>query len=166
MVRSTRVVALVALAFAATAPVQAALFTITLTNGTTFESRFRPRDAQYDAQKVVFQDESGNLIALLKSEIDSIESDVGAKGFGHMLDDTTMAFGWAPNDKGESRPDDAIATTEEVETPTEPIYNVNENPAVPLFFSYPGAGDAAAPSTPPAPTPAPAPAAAEPPPGE
>lgn len=165
MIRTTRVVALVALAFAATAPLQAALFTITLTNGTSFESRFRPRDAQYDAQKVVFQDETGNLIALAKSEIDSIESDVGAKGFGHMLDDTTMAFGWAPNDKGESRPDDAIATTEESDTPTEPIYNVNENPSVPLFYSFSGGGDAAATSTPPAPTPAPPPAA-EPPPGE
>lgn len=138
MARSTRALVLVMVAMAVSAPLSAALFTVTLTNGTTFSSRYKPLDATWDASKVVLLDEAGNVISLSKSEIDSVESDVDSKGFGHMLDDTTMAFGWAPNDKGESRGDEPIASSDVGSNePTEPIYNVNETPSMPVFYTVP-----------------------------
>jgi hypothetical protein len=160
MARSWRALVLAAVATAVSAPLAAAEFMIHLTNGMTFESRYQPRDADWDAQKVVFIDGTGNIISVLKSDIDRIESDVGAKGYGHMLDDTTMAFGWAPNDKGESDPNAPLASSGEDAAPEEPIYNVNETPALPVFYTVPT--DAVAPQTV-VPAPTPPPAAAEPP---
>lgn len=163
MARTGRALLLAGLALALSAPLSAALFTIHLTNGTTFESRYEPRDAEYDAQKVFFLDGSGNIISLAKSDIQAVDSDVDSKGYGHMLDNTTMAFGWAPNDKGEYNPDEKIATSDnESVTPEEPIYNVNETPALPVFYTVPS--ESVTPQTAvPAPAPAP-PAASEPPP--
>jgi hypothetical protein len=55
-----------------------------------------------------------------------------------MLDDTTMAFGWAPNDAGERRGEAVIATSEEAPTGGEvPVYNINETPSVPMFYTVP-----------------------------
>jgi hypothetical protein len=157
MARLSRALLVATAALAVAAPVSAALYTVTLTNGTTFASRYKPRDAWWDAQKVVLLDEAGNLISLAKSEIESIESDVGAKGFGHMLDDTTMAFGWAPNDRGEVKPNEPIASSTTGPTgPAEPVYEVNETPAIPVFYTVPTG--AIAPQTvvpPPAPPPSP-----------
>ena len=146
MARSTRALVLALLATAAAAPVSAALFVVTLTNGTTFSSRYKPLDADWDAGKIVLLDEAGNLISLSKSEIDGIESDVDSKGFGHMLDDTTMAFGWAPNDRGEIQPGETFASSDTgYGDGQEPIYNVNETPSVPVFYTVPS--DAVAPQT-------------------
>lgn len=159
MVRSGRALVLAAMATALAAPLVAAEFTVYLTNGTTFESRYEPRDAEWDAQKIVLIDGAGNTISLSKGEVDRVESDIGSKGFGHMLDDTTMAFGWAPNDKGEYDPNAEPASSEVESTEAaEPIYNVNESPALPVFYTVPT--DAVAPQTV---VPAPAPPPAEPP---
>lgn len=92
--------ALAALVFVA--PASAIVFAIHLHNGATFETRFEPQDAEYDEGKVVFVDEVGVLIALSKADIDRIESDVQVSGFGHVIDDTTIAVGWAPNDAPEA----------------------------------------------------------------
>jgi hypothetical protein len=162
MVSPRRALVLAGLAVAFSAPLAAVQYTITLTNGTTFESRYKPLDAEYDAQKIFFIDGAGNIVSLAKSDVATIEADTASKGYGHMLDDTAMAFGWAPNDKGEYNPNEAIATSEEAAAPEEPIYNVNETPAQPIFYTVPS--DAVAPQTMvPAPAPAPPPAAEPPP---
>jgi hypothetical protein len=148
---------LVGVATALAAPLAAAEFTVHLTNGTTFESRYQPRDAEWDAQKVTLLDGMGNIISVLKSDIERIESDVDAKGYGHMLDDTTMAFGWAPNDRGEVNPNEKIATSDvESGEAEEPIYNVNENPSMPVVTGgYAPPQGAALPTMVPAPAPPP-----------
>jgi len=157
MARSSRALVLIVVAMAVSAPLSAALFTVTLTNGTTFASRYKPLDAPWDVSKVVLLDEAGDVISLLKSEIDSVESDVDSKGYGHMLDDTTMAFGWAPNDKGEADYDAPIATSDVGSgEPAEPIYNVNESPSMPVFYTVPT--ESITPQTVVAPPPAAAPA--------
>jgi len=157
MARSWRALVLAAVAMALSAPLAAAEFTVYMTNGTTFESRYEPLDAEWDAQKVVFIDGTGNTISVPKSEIERVESDVAAKGFGHMLDDTTMAFGWAPNDKSESDAGREPASSEVAsDEPAEPVFNVNETPSLPVFYTVPT--DAVAPQTvvpAPAPTPPP-----------
>ena len=47
---------------------------------------------------VVLMTEFGNRVALPAAEIDSVAVDSESRGFGHQLNNTTMALGWAPND--------------------------------------------------------------------
>jgi hypothetical protein len=97
----TRVVALPVLllvgAFAAL-PVSAAVYTVTMKNGSTFDSRYQPEEASWDENMVVLLTEFGNRIALPAGEIDSVTVDSESRGFGHQINSTTMALGWAPND--------------------------------------------------------------------
>ncbi len=79
-------------------PVCAQQYTIELKNGSTFLSRYPPEEAPWDATKVVFLSEFGNLISVSTADIASVSSDLEAKGYGRMLNATTMALGWAPND--------------------------------------------------------------------
>lgn len=175
MSRWLRTGSALAVALLGVAPASAAVFVIHLNNGTTFESRFRPLDAEYDANKVVFVDEVGTLIALAKSEISKIESDVERSGFGHVIDNTTIAVGWAPNDAPEegSAQDQARQAAIAAEGRTqgaaaEPIYDVNQSPGTmnwsPVFSSEPAATGVV--MSEPIGGQAPAPPPAEPPPGE
>jgi len=111
MERPVRVLVCALAAVVAAAPLAAAIYTIQLTNGSSFETRYQPEDASYDSGKVVFLDETGLLITLSKSEIESIESDFESKGYGRMIDTTTMELGWAPNDAAEegAAPADPLA---------------------------------------------------------
>lgn len=157
----------VAAALFVAAPASAAIFVIHMNNGTSFETRFRPLDAEYDAGKIVFLDEVGILVAISKSEISSIESDVESRGFGHVIDNTTIAVGWAPNDAPESgSPEDqarqaAIAAEGRTQGPAaEPIFDVENVPAtMQVIPSYTPEGQ-------PFVIPAQPPAATEPPPSE
>ncbi len=157
MARLRYAIAFALAALLASTPLAAVKFTVYLTNGTTFESRYQPKDASWDAEKIVFLDETGNPISLAKSEVERVESDVDAAGFGHMLDNTTMAFGWAPNDLSEEA---GTAARERYATAaaaapasTEPIYNVNQAPVVPLYITTQAQPGSAAAPPPPAPTP-------------
>lgn len=148
MVRTLRSLALTALALAVAVPASATVYTIHLQNGTTFETRYQPEDAPWDANKIVFTNEWGNLMALPRDLIVRIESAVEASGFGHQLDTTTVALGWAPNDA----PADGRAVAERMAAQAtanadagatagdEPIYDVNESPpTLPIYPVYPAA---------------------------
>lgn len=104
-----RALVVAAVATLVTAPLGAAIFVIHLENGTTFESRYEPVDAEWDSSKLAFTDEWGNDIALKKSDIARVESDVEAAGFGTVIDNTTIALGWAPNDAPEAGTSEAEA---------------------------------------------------------
>ena len=84
------------LLFAAVAP--AKIFTITLTNGTTFESRYRPQEVDWDDSIVIVQTDRGNPIALLKEEVADVSSEAELRGFGYQVDTTTIYLGFSPND--------------------------------------------------------------------
>ena len=47
---------------------------------------------------VVLMTEFGNRVALAAGDIDSVTVDSESRGFGHQLNASTMALGWAPND--------------------------------------------------------------------
>jgi hypothetical protein len=79
-------------------PALAETYTLTLKNGNTFLTRYQPQDASWDAEKLVFLDEFGNQIALAKSDVDTLTTEFESRGFGHVLNSTTVAIGWAPND--------------------------------------------------------------------
>lgn len=78
--------------------VHAALFTVTLENGTSFETRYRPVQSEWDESKVMIMTDTGNWIALSKSEIVGVESQLEASGYGYQLNTTTLFLGWTPND--------------------------------------------------------------------
>ncbi len=110
----TRVVALPVLllvgAFAAL-PVSAAVYTVTMKNGSTFDSRYQPEEASWDENLVVLMTEFGNRIALPAAEIDSVTVDSESRGFGHQINSTTMALGWAPNDAIDPNSPEGLAAT-------------------------------------------------------
>jgi hypothetical protein len=117
MERPVRVLVCALAAAVAAAPLTAAVYKIQLTNGNSFETRYEPEDASYDSGKVVFLDETGLLITIAKSDIVSIQSDFEAKGYGRMINTTTMELGWAPNDVaeggGEGAPADPFAQVQQ-----------------------------------------------------
>jgi len=78
--------------------VMASTFTVTLTNGSTFETRYRPTTADWDENLVLVTTDRGNKIGLLKEEIADVTSSVEESGFGYQLDTSTLFVGWSPLD--------------------------------------------------------------------
>ena len=78
--------------------VSAGTYTVTLTNGTSFVTRYEPVDAEWDDNIVMLNSDQGNWIALPKDEIADVISDVEATGFGYQVNTTTVFVGWSPNE--------------------------------------------------------------------
>ena len=83
-------------------PAVAEVYTIRLSNGTTFESRYQPKQAAWDPTFVTFVNEAGNEIALPQSLIAEVAAQSETKGYGRVLDTTTVDLGFMPNDIDES----------------------------------------------------------------
>jgi hypothetical protein len=110
MRRATLCFALFALlSVALTAGAGAAVYTVTLANGTTFDTRYQPEFASWDPEKVIFLTEFGNRIALPAAEIQGVTVDTETKGYGMQINNTTMALGWAPNDMLDPNSDEGKA---------------------------------------------------------
>ena len=97
MIRSTLILTIVIVTAAGAA--SAGTFTVTLTNGTTFETRYRPVTADWDEDLVLLATDRGNRIALRKDEIAAVVSSVEESGFGYQVDTTTLYLGWSPQDQ-------------------------------------------------------------------
>lgn len=108
---ATLSVLLVAVAMAALfAPAASAtVYTVTMKNGTTFETRYQPEEASWDENMVVLMTEFGNRVALPAADIDSVTVDSESRGFGHQLNASTMILGWAPNDSLDLNSDEGKA---------------------------------------------------------
>jgi hypothetical protein len=78
------------------APVGAELFTVTLTSGRTFETRYQPVQSVVDEGKLQLLTDTGNWISLNKDIVVSITSETESKGFGTVIDTQTIALGWDP----------------------------------------------------------------------
>jgi hypothetical protein len=115
-------------------PAGAQMFTVTLENGHSFDSRYRPRQVGEDAGKIAVLTDVGNWIYLAKEDVESITSDMESRGFGVQLDTSTVALGWAPNDKpqpqeGEEQAPDAAArllSYLQDQDDSRPVYNVQQ----------------------------------------
>ncbi|MCP4200904.1 MAG: hypothetical protein GY769_03115 [bacterium] len=83
-------------ALMATGPVVADVFTVTLTSGATFVTRYQPQQSDTREDQVLLLTEFGNWIFLPKEAIVSVASDTESKGFGTVLDSQTIALGWIP----------------------------------------------------------------------
>ncbi|MEO8198304.1 MAG: hypothetical protein ABI689_16440 [Thermoanaerobaculia bacterium] len=88
---------------------EATVYTVTMKNGTTFDTRYQPEEASWDPNKVVLMTEFGNRVALAAAEIESVTVDSESRGFGHQLNSSTIALGWAPNDALDMNSDEGKA---------------------------------------------------------
>lgn len=77
-------------------PTLAIVFTVELTSGASFDTRYRPTQSATDQNKILLLTDTGNWIALPKDSVVSIVTDTEAKGFGTVLDNQTIALGWVP----------------------------------------------------------------------
>ncbi len=77
---------------------QAASFTVTLANGTSFETRYRPMTAEWDTNYAMLRTDQGNWIALKKSEIVDVTSVTEMAGFGFQINETTVFLGWSASE--------------------------------------------------------------------
>src|SRR6185295_19208755 len=80
------------------APIAAETYLLTLQNGTTIQSRYQPQESSWDAGMGLFMTETGNWIGMKKADIASVEQENNLRGFGFVINPTTVALGWAPND--------------------------------------------------------------------
>lgn len=103
--RTPRLIVLTLLLVAAAATAHADYYTVTLTNGTTFQTRYRPAPAEWDENIVMISTDRGNWIGLQTDEIADVSSHAESTGFGYQLDSTTLFVGWVPNDVDEGGED-------------------------------------------------------------
>ena len=106
MPRTTpRLIVLTMLLVAVAATAHAEYYTVTLTNGTTFQTRYRPVPADWDENVVMINTDRGNWIGLQSDEVADVTSHAESTGFGYQLDATTLFVGWSPNDIDEGGED-------------------------------------------------------------
>lgn len=84
-------------------PAAAEVYTIRLTNGSTFESRYQPKQAAWDSTLVTFVDETGTEIALPQAVVADVVAQSEQKGYGRVLNTTTVDLGFMPNDLDQSQ---------------------------------------------------------------
>ena len=94
--RPTAIVA--ALMLFAVTPMMAEVFRVQLKNGNQFTTRYQPKIAEWDENKVVFLTDVANRITLHLDDIADITADSQMKGFCTVINTTTIVLGWAPND--------------------------------------------------------------------
>ena len=92
--RPTAILA-VAMLFALT-PAMAEVFRVQLKNGNEFATRYQPKVAEWDENKVVLLTDVANRITLHIDDIADITHDSQMQGFGTVIDTTTIVLGWAP----------------------------------------------------------------------
>lgn len=98
-------------------PAAAETFTVELTNGTSFVTRYQPQEAGWDANLVLLMTEHGNWIAVPRQDIVNVKSSTESEGFGRLINTTTIDLGWAPNDN-------PLPETEQAQTPLDVLQNL------------------------------------------
>ncbi len=90
---------ILSLALALTAgAVAAETFTVTLDDGASMITRYRPKLAA-PGDKVYLLTDVGNWIAFDRASVVSVISDLESRGYGLVIDTTTISLGIAPNDR-------------------------------------------------------------------
>ena len=133
MLRSTlRSIVLTVLLAAVVPAVQASeYFTVTLTNGTSFQTRYRPVPAEWDENVVMINTDRGNWIGLYQDEVADVTSHAEITGFGYQLDTTTLFVGWAPGDDLEEEESEDALDLEGMFPEPEPSFSLEQFVDVP-----------------------------------
>lgn len=132
-----RLIALAALFFLVATSAQALFFTVTLKNGTTFETRYRPVQADWDPEVSMFLSDRGNWVAIHNDEIADISSVFEESGFGYQLDTSTRFIGWSPNDLVETKTDEEGNVIDEARYDPEAGQGASTNYSVDQFLNVP-----------------------------
>lgn len=80
-------------------PASAELFHVTLTNGSVIDTAYQPQQASWDPNMVLLLADTGNWIGLQRDEIDTIQAEDPAQGFGVRISKNVIALGFSPNDQ-------------------------------------------------------------------
>jgi len=99
------VLALVATA----APSSAVIFTVTLKNGNSFQTRYQPKVASWDANTLLFLTDVGNEIGIAKTDVAKVSSSIETEGYGRVINTTTVDLGPAPNEAPQQEAQGATA---------------------------------------------------------
>jgi len=102
MGRTSRVFVFGMLSLLLAGSLAAETFTVTLDNGNTLLTRYKPQLSPDGATAYLLTD-MGNWVSYDKAAIVSVISDLESRGFGKVIDTTTISLGIAPNtrDAGE-----------------------------------------------------------------
>ncbi|MCP3957101.1 MAG: hypothetical protein GY719_04550 [bacterium] len=129
--RALRLIVLTLIFLAAASAVHAEYFTVTLTNGTSFQTRYRPVPAEWDESVVMISTDTGNWIGLYEDEIADVTSHAEITGFGYQLDTTTLFVGWVPGDELEEEKDESAPNLEEMFPEPEASFSLDQFVDVP-----------------------------------
>lgn len=127
----------------------AGTYTITLDNGLSFTTRYQPKVSQPDESKVMLLTDQGNWIALPKELVSEVTSSIESRGFGRVIDTTTIALGFAPNevDPQEAAGSAADPTSALLQYLTQRDSGQQRDYSVEQFVDTEGAGAGGFPST-------------------
>lgn len=114
-------------------PATAAIFTVTLNDGATFQTRYQPEIASWDANKVLILTTVGNWIGLDKADIKDVQVDHQTSGYGRVIDNTTVDMGYTANDNPmetdqppASPQERLLAYLEAQQNQQQPVYNTEQ----------------------------------------
>ncbi len=124
-----------ALLIAAAGVAHAEYYTVTLTNGTTFQTRYRPVPAEWDEDVLMISTDRGNWIGLRRDEVADVASHAETTGFGYRANSTTVFVGWSPNDIDEGGEDGEGLDLEEMFPEPESGFTLEQ------FVDVPGLGE-------------------------
>ncbi len=78
-------------------PVAAETYHVNLDSGQSYETRYPPEEASWDADTLLFLTETGNWIGVERSRISTVEIETELRGYGERIDATTVFMGRTPN---------------------------------------------------------------------
>lgn len=100
MMRRTKLATLaLALLLAAAPAVAETLFHVELANGEEFKTFYSPQEASWDSDTILFLNDVGNWMAVPRDQVVEVRSDTEVKGFGKVIDSTTIEIGYLLNDE-------------------------------------------------------------------
>lgn len=79
-------------------PALAETYTLRLANGTTMESNYPPREAEWDPETILVLGDAGNWVGIERSHLERIEIATELEGRGQLIDATTIFIGFMAND--------------------------------------------------------------------
>ncbi len=103
MVSARRILTVLAvLALAVSLPAAGAIYTVQLKNGTTIDTRYQPVQSPTDADKLMLLTSFGNWISLPKDAVTTVTTDLESRGFGLVVNTTTILIGMSLNDAADA----------------------------------------------------------------
>ncbi|MEM7051381.1 MAG: hypothetical protein AAF604_17055 [Acidobacteriota bacterium] len=125
-------------------PAAAETFTIELHNGEVMFSKYRPQESSWSSEEVLLLTDQGNWVGFPKADIKSVVAETEARGFGRVIDTTTVVLGWAANDAPLEEDESQYSAVERLQ---QLLGGQEQDYSVPQFVSPSQAGQGGIPAT-------------------